>query len=158
MVLVTQEEPNGYRSTPPSPETPPRVLVLEEHNEGLYNAVRVLTAAGYTPRTVSDAELAATRILAGGNAHFLLLTAQHSDQPLVVPQLIERLRQRRYERTISYCAKGSLLPTTRAAYEVLTVNHVLVLPEGAQRSVLNALAWLAGQIALDEGGLTILET
>ena len=152
---MTQEEPGGYGSTPPAPL---QVLVLEEHDEGLYTAARTLTGAGYPVRMVSDEALAATKILAEENTHFLVLTAQHSSQPLSVPQMIERLRQRRYDRTISYCAKENILPSTQAAYEALTVNRVLVLPAGAQRSVMDALAWLAGQIALDEAGLTILET
>ena len=155
--LVLREDPPESAASG-QPEARPEILVLEEHDEPLYAAAQALTLAGYTPRMISDEDLAATRILGSANTHFLLLTAHRSSQPLSVPQLIERLRSRFYDRTIRYCAKADLLPTTRAAYEALSVDQVLVLPAKARCSALDALAWLAGQTALAHGGLTILET
>ena len=153
-----QEEPEeGYRVRR-RPETKLQVLVLEERDDCLLQAVRALTAAGHTPRAVYDEELAIAEIRAGKNTHFLLLTAYPTKRPLSIPQIIERLRQSRYRRTISYCAKAEVLPATRIAYEALAVDQVLGLPPRARRSVLTALTWLDGQVSLEAEGLPILES
>ncbi len=156
--LRVQEEPEETNQTQRRPEAKLQILVLEERDDCLHRAARSLTTAGHAPRTVQDEELAIAEILAGENTHFLLLTAYPTKQPLRVPQLIERLRQRRYDRTIHYCAKGEVLPETQAAYEALAVDRVLSLPARARRSASAALTWLGGQVAFDAAGLTILES
>ena len=153
-----QEEPGEIYPAQGRPETKLQVLVLEERDDCLFQAARALTAAGHTPHAVHDEELAIAEILAGENIHFLLLTAYPTRRPLSIPQTIERLRQSGYRRTISYCAKGEILPETRTAYEALAVDRVLGLPPRARRSVLTALAWLGGQVPFDAEGLTILES
>ena len=153
---LREESEEGY-TVRPRPDARLQILILEERDDSLHHAVRALTTAGHTPRTVQDEELAATEILAGENTHFLLLTAYPTRRPLSIPQLLERLRQGRYGRTISYCAKGRLSPETRMAYEALAVGQVLGLPVRAQRSILTALAWLAGQVSFEAEGLTVLE-
>ena len=156
--LRVQEEPGETYKTRRQPSVKLQILVLEERDDCLHRAVRALTAAGHAPRNVQDEELAAAEILAGESTHFLLLTAYPTKQPLRVPQLIERLRQRHYDRTISYCAKGEVLPETQAAYEALAVDRVLGLPARARRSAATALTWLGGQVSFDAAGLTILES
>ena len=156
--LVVREDPPEGHTAPRRPGATLQILVLEERDDSLHNAVRTLTSAGNTPRTVYDEELAAAEILAGENTHFLLLTAYPTKRPLSVPQLIERLRQRRYGRTIRYCAKGKVSPETRVAYEALADDQVRGLPVRAQRSVLTAMAWLDGQVSFEAEGLTILES
>ena len=150
-------EDEGTYKVRRQPEVNLHILVLEERDDCLYQAVRALTTAGHTPSIVHDEELAAAEILAGKLTHFLLLTAYPTKQPVRVPQLIERLRRRRYRRPINYCAKEEVPPETRFAYEALAVDQVFGLPVRARRSMLTAFKWLEGRELLDAEGLTVLE-